>query len=171
MALNLALLAGLIDLAHWPTPLATAVVAIIGTLLRFLANDRLVFGHRRPTWSRLSTYGLAVSGSTCLGYGMVNALVWLGVHYLTAAIFTTLCSVTLNLIFNFRWVWRPKNTAATPSLRTEHSDFPVGAISTDLQVGRPPRWISEGRTGREKKSRGAPTSHKSFVVHNPLNPR
>lgn len=113
MGLNLALLGALVDLAHWSVPVATLVVAIFGTVLRFLANDRLVFGHRLPAWSRFTAYCIATSGSICVGYVLVNTLVWLGLHYLLAALVTTACSVTLNFASNFLWVWRQGDHSPT----------------------------------------------------------
>lgn len=118
MILNLTLLGALVDLAHWSVPVATLVVAIFGTVLRFLAIDRFVFGHRQPAWTRFVAYCIATSGSVCVGYAVVNSLVWLGLHYLFAALATTASSVTLNFASNFLWVWRPAKTdpsAASPS--------------------------------------------------------
>lgn len=110
MLVNLTLLAALVDLARWPVPGATLAVAATGMVLRFLANDRLVFGHRRPTWARFAAYAIATGGSSCAGYVLVNTLVWLGVYYLLAALVVAACSVTLNLATNFLWVWRSRKT-------------------------------------------------------------
>ena len=41
-----------------------------------------------------------------MGYAVVNNIVWLGPHYLFAALATSACSVTLNFVSNFLWVWR-----------------------------------------------------------------
>jgi putative flippase GtrA len=128
MSLNLALLGALVDLAHWSVPVATLLAATFGTVLRYLANDRFVFGHPQPAWARFFAYGVATSGSVCVGYAVVNTLAWLGLHYLFAALATTACSVILHFVSNFLWVWRPAKTdpAPAPSLRTVEGDLPAG---------------------------------------------
>lgn len=41
-----------------------------------------------------------------MGYAVVNNIVWLGLHYLFATLANTACSVTINFVSNFLWVWR-----------------------------------------------------------------
>jgi putative flippase GtrA len=125
MVVNLMVLAGLVDFARWPVPIATLVVAAAGTLVRFLANDRFVFGHVRPTRARFVAYCIATSGSACIGYLSVNTLVWFGAHYLFSAIVVTACSVTFNLATNFLWVWR--QAKSNPPGSKENRASPSGS--------------------------------------------
>lgn len=108
MGLNLPLLYALVDVARLPLPAATLLAALLGTLLRFLANDRLVFGEVRPTWARLRSYYAANALGFMLWYSVANLLPRFGVHYLISAVLATMCSVTVSLATNFLWVWRDR---------------------------------------------------------------
>jgi dolichol-phosphate mannosyltransferase len=86
----------------------------LGNLLRFLVNDRWVFGRCRPSWQRLWTYHAAAASSFVIWWGAINVLPRAGVHYLIASILATGCSVTWSVATNFLWVWRrPGRTDAT----------------------------------------------------------
>jgi putative flippase GtrA len=108
MGFNLPMLYVLVDLLHLRLPLATLTAALIGTLLRFLVNDRFVFGHATPTWARLRAYYAANLLAFILWYTVANSLPHLGVHYLLAAVLATGCSVGCSAATNFLWVWRHK---------------------------------------------------------------
>jgi putative flippase GtrA len=112
MGLNLPLLYALVDLLRLPLPVATLLAVAVGTLLRFLANDRLVFEETRPNWSRLRSYYLANSLGFGLWYAVANLLPHLGLHYLISAVCATACSVGLSLTTNFLWIWRTRPPAA-----------------------------------------------------------
>lgn len=118
MAFNLPLLYLLVDGWKVPVPFATLVTIMISIILRFIANDRFVFLHKCPSWQRLRTYVVSIALGACLWYAVANFLILFRVHYLIAAILATACSVTVNFLFNFLWVWRPAKTdpsAASPS--------------------------------------------------------
>lgn len=122
MGVNLPFLYALVDLCRLPVPVATLVTAVIGTLLRFLANDRFVFQQRRPTWARLRAYYAAIALSVVVWYVVVNALTWLGVYYLLSAVAATGCSVGFSLTSNFLWVWRKRDLpSSTPAVTSEGS--------------------------------------------------
>ena len=106
MGVNLSFLYALVDLCRLPVPVATLVMAVVGTLLRFLANDRFVFQQRRPTWARLRAYCTAIALGVAVWYAVANTLTWFGVYYLLSAIAATGCSVGFNFTANFLWVWR-----------------------------------------------------------------
>lgn len=106
MGVNLPFLYVLVDVCRLPVPVATFITAVVGTLLRFLANDRFVFQQKRPTWARLKAYYAAIALSVAVWYAVVNALTWFGVYYLLSAIAATGCSVGFSLTSNFLWVWR-----------------------------------------------------------------
>ncbi|HUR58617.1 MAG TPA: GtrA family protein [Opitutaceae bacterium] len=106
------------DLLHWPYWLATLLQAEITTVLRYLVNDRWVFGHRHPTWMRLWQFHVATAGGFTVWWVASNLLQRSGVHYLLAAMLGACCSVGVNLASNFFWVWR-KRTVATPEVSSK----------------------------------------------------
>lgn len=118
MGFNLLFLYALVDLCRLPVPVATLVTAVIGALLRFLANDGFVFQQRRPTWARLKAYCAAIALGVAVWYAVANILTWLGVYYLVSAISATGCSVGFSLTSNFLWVWRKRD----PPLGTAEVD-------------------------------------------------
>jgi putative flippase GtrA len=91
---------------QWPYAVATFCSGEICTVLRFLAVDRWVFAHRRPTWRRLWQYHVANAAGFGVWWTAANGLKALGVHYILAAIFAMFFSVGFNLLSNFLWVWR-----------------------------------------------------------------
>lgn len=81
------------------------------TLLRLLANDRWVFGQRRPTLARLWKYHVANAGGFAVWWTTANSLQRLDVPYLWAATLAVVCSAILSLPTNFLWVWRRERQA------------------------------------------------------------
>jgi putative flippase GtrA len=112
--LNLGLLYLLVDLVHLPLVLAPAVSAPVTISLRFLANDRWVFGFARPSWRRWIEYHVAVAGGFVAWWFASLVLAKAGLHYLLAATLAIGCSVTINALGSFAWVWRAK--PSTPPL-------------------------------------------------------
>src|SRR5690349_14534146 len=74
LVINIPLLYSLHDVLGLPVWLATLVGGEIGTILRFLVNDRWVFGNPRPTWLRLFQYQIAVASSFAIWWAVTNAL-------------------------------------------------------------------------------------------------
>ena len=109
--LGLGLLHVFFAIFHWPYWFATALQAELCTVLRFLVNDRWVFGERRPTWTRFVHYHIANAGSFAVWWGIANLLQWQGVHHLVAAILAAACSFGVSLVSNFFWVWRKRAVA------------------------------------------------------------
>jgi putative flippase GtrA len=103
---GLALIKLMAGVLAWPYIVATLASGEIGTVLRFLAVDRWVFGHRRPTLTRLWQYHVA----NALGFGIwwsaANLLELAGVQYLLAAVLAMFFSVGFNMASNFWWIWR-----------------------------------------------------------------
>lgn len=89
-----------------PFPVASLVAGEISTLLRFLANDRIVFRARRPTWKRLWQFHLVVAGSFTLWWIVSNAATLAGLHYLLASVVGAATTVAWSLPTNFFWIWR-----------------------------------------------------------------
>jgi len=89
--------------------LATLMAAEFTTLIRFVINDRWVFGHLRPTWRRLWQYHVAGAGGTAIWWTVSNILPRFGVYYLVAATIGTGCSVFFSMFTNFLWIWRGKH--------------------------------------------------------------
>lgn len=110
--IGLGLITLFVSVLTWPFWIATALSGEIGTILRFLAVDRLVFGHRRPSWKRLLQYHIA----NALGFGIwwtaANVLQAAGLQYLLASIAAMVFSVCFNFLMNFWWIWRPTRKPA-----------------------------------------------------------
>jgi len=105
-ALNLGTLYMLVSILRIPFVFAPLVSAELCIVLRFLANDRWVFGNQSPSWRRLGEYHIAVAGGFAAWWVCSNLLVLLGVHYLLASLLAIACSLALNLATNLLWVWR-----------------------------------------------------------------
>lgn len=94
------------DVLRMPLIGATSLGAEATMLLRFLINDRWVFGHRRPSWTRLWQFHVASAGGGAIWFVTANFLPRLGVHYLLAALAGTAGSVIFSMATNFLWIWR-----------------------------------------------------------------
>jgi putative flippase GtrA len=111
------------DVLHLPLIVATTAGGEVILLVRFLINDRWVFGYRRPTWTRLWQFHVAGAGGGAIWWIVANVLPRFGVNYLVAATAGTACSVILSMATNFLWVWRGRTTSATAEgLETSHAD-------------------------------------------------
>jgi putative flippase GtrA len=120
------------DILRLPLIVATSAGAEATLLLRFLINDRWVFGHRRPTWTRLWQFHVASAGGGAIWWVVANLLPRFGVHYLLAAIAGTACSVMVSMATNFLWIWRRRvdhSSAAQPE-DTERTEA-AGGYWTD----------------------------------------
>ena len=89
-----------------PLLAATSSAAELTIVLRFLINDRWVFRHARPTWTRLWQFHVASAGGGAVWWVVANILPRFGVHYLIASLAGTACSVGCNMLTNFLWIWR-----------------------------------------------------------------
>ena len=98
---------------RWSVPVASLVIAELGTILRFFVNDRWVFEHRRPTLRRFWQYHVANAGGFVIWWSVCNVLPVLGVHYLIASVAATCCSVGFSMATNFLWIWRRKQDNRT----------------------------------------------------------
>lgn len=105
-AFGLGLIKIMVGFLGWPYMLATLLSGEIGTILRFLAVDRWVFNHPRPTWLRLWQYHLANALGFTIWWGAANLLKASGVHYLLASVLAMFVSVGFNMGMNFLWIWR-----------------------------------------------------------------
>jgi putative flippase GtrA len=108
---NFALLYLMVDGLGIPFLIAPVISAEFGIVLRFLGNDRWVFGHARSAWQRLGQYHEAVAGGFVVWWAISNILVLDGVHYLTAAMLAICGSIGFNLVKDFGWIWRKHHTA------------------------------------------------------------
>src|SRR5262245_41368031 len=107
------------EIVRMPLWAGTIVGAEATLLSRFLVNDRWVFGHRRPKWTRLWQFHMASVGGGAIWWIVANALPKFGVHYLFAALAGTACSVFFSMITNFLWIWR---TNTRGNLERPHAD-------------------------------------------------
>lgn len=103
---GLALIKLMAGVLAWPYTVATLASGEIGTVLRFLVVDRWVFGHRRPTLTRLWQYHVANALGFGIWWGAANLLEMAGVQYLVAAVLAMFFSVGFNMLSNFWWIWR-----------------------------------------------------------------
>src|SRR5690348_15725457 len=70
------------DLLHLPLFVSTVVSAELTLLIRFLINDRWVFGNQRPTLMRLWQFHVAGAGGFAIWLAVTNLLPKIGIHYL-----------------------------------------------------------------------------------------
>ena len=106
--LELALLRLLYEILTWPLPIATATAAEVLIIVKFLLNDRWVFGHAWPRLHRLIKYHGASAGAFVVYWVVVNGLgVLLGVEYVVAFVVGTAAAFAWSLMSNFLWVWAP----------------------------------------------------------------
>jgi len=103
---SLALLKVTAGILAWPYALATLLTGELCTILRFLAVDRWVFNHPRPTLTRLWQYHVANALGFAIWWSAANVLKSYGVHYLVAAGLASFFSVGFSLASNFLWIWR-----------------------------------------------------------------
>jgi putative flippase GtrA len=101
------------DVVHLPLFAATLISSELLMLVRFVVNDRWVFGNARPTWRRLWQFHVASAGGAAVWLIVANGLPRFGVHYLIASLIGTACSVCLSMVSNFLWVWREGKAPAT----------------------------------------------------------
>ena len=113
--------------------LGTSLSAEITLLLRFLTNDRWVFGYRYPTWRRLWQYQLASAGSAGVWWILCNVLPIFGIQYLVASTVGSICAAFFGMVTNFLWIWRRRvgcssgiNPPSTEPLPTD-SRMPIPA--------------------------------------------
>jgi putative flippase GtrA len=104
--LELALLRALYEGLLWPLPVATAVAAETLILVKFVANDRVVFDHSWPTVRRCVKYHGASAGALVVYWLAINALSLAGgMPYVAAFVLSTALAFTWSLLTNFLWVW------------------------------------------------------------------
>jgi putative flippase GtrA len=105
---SLPLLYAFHDLLSLALPVASLIAGELGTLLRFVVNDRWVFGNSAPTWKRFWRYHAAVASSFGIWWLVTNVLPGWGISYLLASIAGTACSVGWSMVTNFLWIWRTR---------------------------------------------------------------
>ena len=128
--LELALLRLLVERLNWPLPLSTAVAAEVLILVKFLVNDRFVFGHTWPTLARLLKYHGASAGALLAYWSVVNSLaVVFSLPYMIAFFIGTAAAFAWSLATNFLWVWAPPRPATT--------EVPLPATPEHLRTGPP----------------------------------
>jgi len=84
----------------------------LSTLLRYVINDRWVFGRSRLEWRRLWQYHVANSGAFAIWWVATNLLIYLGTNYLLAGVLAVAFSTGFSMASNFYWVWRKKHSSA-----------------------------------------------------------
>jgi putative flippase GtrA len=100
---------------HLPLLPATIVSAELTLLIRFLINDRWVFGNSRPTLKRLWQFHVAGAGGFAIWLTVTNVLPAFGIHYLIASAGGSAASMLFSILTNFLWIWRKRDTAEEPS--------------------------------------------------------
>lgn len=108
MGLNLLFLYGLVDLLGVSVLIGTLIAAEASTVLRYLVNDRWVFGHPAPSWRRLGQYHVANAGAFVVWWTATNAMNHIGVQYLVASVLAVGFSSGVSLGSNFLWIWRKR---------------------------------------------------------------
>lgn len=89
-----------------PLWLSSAVAAEALILAKFAANDRWVFGHRRPALARLGKYHGACLGALAAYWVVINVVSGpLGAPDWAGFLLGTGASFAWSLATNFLWVW------------------------------------------------------------------
>jgi putative flippase GtrA len=133
LLINIPLLYGLRQFLALPVAVATLAAGELGTLARFVVNDRWVFGNPRPTWRRCAQYHAAVASSFVIWWIVTNLLANAGVHYLLASIAGQAVSVGWSMLTNFGWIWR---RAAVDAAGSAPAVLPVPRASSWSVLGR-----------------------------------
>ena len=103
---SLAMIKVMVSILGWPYSIATIISSEACTLVRFITLDRSVFKKTGGTWTRLWQYHVASAVGFAVWWISANLLQTYGVQYLLAAVLATFCSVGVNIVTNFFWVWR-----------------------------------------------------------------
>src|SRR4051794_734427 len=98
---SVGLLKVMTEFLGWRYIVATFCSGGICMILRFLIVDRWVFGHLRPTWTRLWQYCVANAVGFAIWWAAANVLKSVGVHYLVASVLATFVSVGFSMLSNF----------------------------------------------------------------------
>jgi putative flippase GtrA len=115
MGLNIGFLYLLVGRLGLSVVVATLLSAEASTVLRFLVNDRWVFGNPGPTWTRLWQYHAANAGAFAIWWTATNVMNRMGFHYLVASILAVGFSTGVSLFSNFFWIWRKQHHPPSPS--------------------------------------------------------
>ncbi len=107
-ALGLGLLKWFVEGLHWSYAFSTFVQSETCNLLRFVVNDRWVFGYPRPTWKRLGQHHVANALSFLIWWAGANGLKAAGMNYLLASLVAILGSFGVSWLTNFYWIWRKR---------------------------------------------------------------
>ena len=89
-----------------PLWLASVTSAEFTLLIRFLVNDKWVFGHARPTWGRLWQFHVASAGGFLIWEAVTLTLPNFGVDYRIASVIGSAISMLFSIATNFLWIWR-----------------------------------------------------------------
>jgi len=105
-AVHYALLAAVVEWAHWPAFLGSGLGAVVGAQVAFFGNRGFTFGHGgdlAPAWVKFM--GTAIVGAV-FGMLVVAAGVQLGLHYLLAQMLATALALVLTFLINRAWTFR-----------------------------------------------------------------
>lgn len=88
---------------------ASLIAAEIVLLARFFSTDRLVFGHKTPTFGRAWRFHVAAAGSFTVSWLVLNSSAHaLGVPYPVATFLGSAAACVWSGLTNFFWVWRTR---------------------------------------------------------------
>jgi putative flippase GtrA len=96
------------DVFRMPLLFGTLLAAEVTTIVRYAINDRWVFGHRRPAWTRFWQFHVACASGAAIWFAAANVLPRFGVHYLLASAMGSALSVFVGMGTSFMWIWRKR---------------------------------------------------------------
>jgi putative flippase GtrA len=90
----------------WQASLIAAEIVLLG---RFFSTDRLVFGHKTPTFGRAWRFHVAAAGSFTVSWLVLNSSAHaLGLPYPLATFLGSGAACVWSGLTNFFWVWRSR---------------------------------------------------------------
>lgn len=102
-AAHYALLAALVELAHWPAPAGAAAGAVFGAQVAFAGNRGFTFAHTGPwlgAWWRFQATAVLGAGVSAATVAIAQAA---GLHYLAGQVIGTGLALALTFSVNRAW--------------------------------------------------------------------
>lgn len=108
MGLNVVLLYAFVHGLALRVAVATILSAEICTILRFVLNERWVFGILKFSGQRLWQFHVSNGCAFVVWWASTNLLTRRGINYILASILAVGFSAGFSFLSNFLWIWRKR---------------------------------------------------------------